>query len=166
VAAPSIFGLKLSVLIKVGPMDRISPVSCRTTVRSLGAAASVIVLSWGALHLKIFAATVRANWTYDYASEPACSATRSRDCIDHFEVLDITNKDFVLITIVSNPNQATGKVDNISTTFKYGPPFGSRTISVVAAGKDPNGNRVTSNPYAARATISIRPGAPISIIVK
>src|SRR4029077_15368809 len=111
-------------------------------------------------------ANVRASWTYDYAPEPACSAARLTNCIDHFEVLDITKKDFVVITSVSNPNPATGKVDNISTTFKYGPPFGERTISVVAVGKDPKGDRVTSNPYAARGTASIRPHATVSTILK
>jgi hypothetical protein len=138
----------------------------RIAVKALIVAALVIVLSWGILHLKFLAATVTASWTYDYAPEPACSATRSRDCIDHFEVLDITNKDFVLITNASNPNPATGKVDHISTTFKYGPPFGERTISVVAVGKDRNGERVTSNPYAARGTALIRPRATVSTILK
>src|ERR1700680_3422917 len=96
---PIHFRTKVSLFqIKVGPMDRISIVSRRTTLRPLGAAESVIVLSWGAIHLKILGANVRANWTYDYASEPACSAIVSRNCIDHFEVLDITNQNFVLIT--------------------------------------------------------------------
>ena len=138
----------------------------RIAVKALILAGFVIVLSWGILHLKFLAATVNASWTYDYAPEPACSATRSRDCIDHFEVLDITSKDFVSIASVTNPNPAIGKVDNISTTFKYGPPFGERTISVVAVGKDRKGDRVTSNPYAARGTASIRPRATVSTILK
>jgi hypothetical protein len=112
------------------------------------------------------AATVNASWSYDYAPEPACSAMRSTSCIDHFEVLDITDKDFVLITSVTNPSPAIGKVNNISTTFKYGPPFGERTISVVAVGKDPKGARVASNPYAARGAASIRPRATLSTILK
>jgi hypothetical protein len=139
----------------------------RIAVKALIVVAFVIVLSWGILHLKFLAATVTASWSYDYMPEPACSAaTRSRNCIDHFEVLDITNKDFVSITSVANPSAANGKVDNISTTFKYGPPFGERTISIVAVGKDPKGERVTSNPYAARGTASIRPRATVSTILK
>ncbi len=138
----------------------------RLAVRALLAAGSVFVLSWGVLHLRFLAANVRASWTYDYAPEPACSTTHSTNCIDHFEVLDITSQNFALITSIPNPSPATGKIDNISVTFKYGPPFGQRTISVVAVGKDPQGGRVTSNPYAARATASIRPGATVSIILK
>jgi len=143
-----------------------SVASRRIAVKAGLVFASVIALFWGGLHLKFLAANVRASWTYDYAPEPACSETRSRNCIDHFEVLDITNKDFALITSVPNPNPAIGKVDNISTTFKYGPPFGDRTISVVAVGKDPKGDRVTSNPYAARGIASIRPRATVSTILK
>jgi hypothetical protein len=152
--------------VKVRRSSCMSVAFRRIAVRTFLAVASVIVLSWGILHLKFFAANVRASWTYDYAPEPACSVTRSRDCIDHFEVLDITNKDFVLITSVSNPSPANDRVDNISTTFKYGPPFGQRTISVVAVGKDPKGDRITSNPYAARGTASIRPRATVSTILK
>jgi hypothetical protein len=138
----------------------------RIAVKSILVFASVILLFWGVLHLKLLAADVRASWTYDYAPEPACSAPRLTNCIDHFEVLDITNKDFVFITRVSNPTSPIGRIDNISTTFKYGPPFGERTISVVAVGKDPNGDRVTSNPYAARGTASIRPRATVSTILR
>jgi len=112
------------------------------------------------------AANVHASWTYDYTPEPACSATRATNCIDHFEVLDITSENFTLIATVPNPKPATGRVDDVSVTFKYGPPFGQRTISVVAVGRDPTGNRVTSNPYAARATASIRPVASVSTILK
>ena len=115
----------------------------------------------------ILAASVRASWTYDYAPEPTCSPTRSTNCIDHFEVLDISDdQHFIVIKDVPNPSTAIGRVDNISTTFNYGPPFGQRTISVVAVAKDLKGYRVTSNPYAARETVSIRPGATLSIILK
>lgn len=138
----------------------------RTVVKTLLAAGAVVVLSWAILHLGFLAASVTASWTYDYAPEPACSEARSKVCIDHFEVLDITSEDFVLITRVANPTPAAGKVNNISTTFKYGPPFGQRTISVIAVGRDLKGDRVTSNPYAARGTASIRPHATVSTILR
>jgi hypothetical protein len=69
-----------------------------------------------------------------------------------------------LIQKVSNPSIVLGKVDHITTSFKYGPPFGQRTISVIAVGKGPGGNRVTSNPFAARVTVTIRPGSTISLV--
>jgi hypothetical protein len=138
----------------------------RVTVKILLTVAVLIFFFWGVLHVRLLGAKVRANWTYDFTPEPACSASRSTNCIDHFEVLDITTEKFALITSVPNPTQAVGKIDNISASFKYGPPFGQRTISVVAVAKDAKGNRITSNPYAARATASIRPGATVSTILK
>jgi len=138
----------------------------RLSVRAILALASVIALSWGIFHFRVLAANVRASWTYDYAPEPACSATRSTNCIDHFEVLDITTRNFALLASAPNPSPANGKVEDISITFKYGPPFGQRTISVIAIGKDTEGKRVMSNPYAACGTASIRPGSAVSTILK
>jgi hypothetical protein len=50
-----------------------------------------------------------------------------------------------------------GKVDNISDEFSYGPPFGLRTIAVVAVARDENGTITASNPFAARKDVEIRP---------
>jgi hypothetical protein len=137
----------------------------RRTTRALLIAAAAILVSWGLLHTKVFAANVTATWTYDYSPEPACSTAQSTNCIDHFEVEDITNQqNFLLIQKVPNPSKAVGKVDHISTSFKYGPPFGQRTISVIAVGKDPNGARAASNPFAARVTVMIRPGARPALV--
>jgi hypothetical protein len=137
----------------------------RGTARGLFIAVGAILLSWGIFHPKVFASNVTASWSYDYGPEPACSATQTTNCIDHFEVEDITNQQsFVSIQEVPNPRTVIGKVDHISTSFKYGPPFGQRTISVIAVGKDPKGKRVTSNPFAARVTVSILPGAKTSLV--
>jgi len=125
-----------------------------------------VAVTWTAFHFRLLGASVRASWSYDYTPEPACSPSRSVNCIDHFEVLDITSQKVVSIATASNPAVANGKVDNISLTFKYGPPFGERTLSVVAVGRDREGNRVTSNPYAARGTASIRPKATVTTILR
>jgi hypothetical protein len=136
----------------------------RRTTRGLFITVAVILLSWGVFHAKVFASNVTASWSYDYGPEPACSTTQITSCIDHFEVEDITNQQsFVLIQTVPNPPTVIGKVDHISTSFKYGPSFGKRTISVIAVGKDPKGQRVTSNPFAARITVTIRPGVKTSL---
>ena len=133
--------------------------------RGLLAVAAAVVLSWGIFYTRALAANVTASWSYDYGPEPACSATRTNNCIDHFEIADITDQNkVVLVQSASNPSPAVGKVDNISTTFKYGPPFGQRTISVLAVGRDSSGHRVTSNPIAARVTVTIRPGAKMSLV--
>ena len=128
-------------------------------------AVAALAVSWGIFHADVRGANVTATWTYDYTPEAACSATRITSCIDHFEVEDITDqKNVGLIKKVSNPARAVGKVDGISIAFKYGPPFGKRTISVIAVGRNSNGDRVTSDPLAARVNVTIRPGAKMSLL--
>jgi hypothetical protein len=113
-----------------------------------------IVLSYsGAL-----SARVTVSWSYDYTAQPACSAARAKDCIDHFEIIDYTDPQKPEpLRKVANPEKAVGRVDNISDSFSYGPRFGLRTIVVVAVARDENGAMVTSNPYAARKDVEIRP---------
>jgi len=112
-----------------------------------------IVLSYsGAL-----AARVTVSWSYDYTPQPACSVVRAKDCIDHFEIIDYTNPEKPqLLSTVANPQNADGKVDNISDSFSYGPPFGLRTIVVVAVARDAKGTVIGSNPYAARKDVEIK----------
>jgi len=109
-------------------------------------------------HSGAVAARVTVTWSYDYTRQPACSASRTNNCIDHFEILDYTDSRHPkLLHSVPNPANAVGKVDNISDEFSYGPPFGLRTIVVVTVARDENGTIVTSNPYAARKDVEIRP---------
>jgi hypothetical protein len=106
------------------------------------------------------AARVTVSWSYDYTRQPACSSSRTNNCIDHFEILDYTDaKHAKLLRSVPNPTDATGKVDNISDEFSYGPPFGLKTIVVVAVARDENGANSSSNPFAARKDVEIRPKA-------
>jgi len=122
-------------------------------------------ISWKVFHAHAMGAAVTAIWTYDYNPQPACSAQVNVSCIDHFEVQDITDQYHMsLIKEVANPDPAIGKVDRISASFKYGPPFGQRMISVIAVGHDAKGNRVTSNPFAARQPITVWPLAKASLI--
>jgi hypothetical protein len=98
------------------------------------------------------------SWSYDYTRQPACSSSRPNNCIDHFEILDYTDSQHPkVLRSVPNPTNATGKVDNISDEFSYGPPFGLRTIVVVAVARDESGAIITSNPFAARKDVEIRP---------
>lgn len=134
------------------------------TRRGLFAVTAAAIFSWGIYYGKALAANVTASWSYEYSPMPACSPGRTNNCIDHFEVLDITDQqDKIPIRSVGNPSRPYGKVDNISTSFRYGPPFGQRTISVIAVGHDAKGNRVESNPFATQVTVSIRPGVKLSL---
>jgi hypothetical protein len=131
---------------------------------SLLGVAVVALISWSTLYLGVLSANVTATWSYDFGPMPVCSSSLSTGCIDHFEVEDITNqRQIKKIYSAENPKQVAGKVDSISVSFKYGPPFGQRTIGVIAVGRDLKGNRITSNPYAARAVVTIRPGARMAL---
>jgi hypothetical protein len=151
--------------IPQNPIDSMNATVRGIVKRRLLVAAAAIPVSWGIFQANALSANVTASWTYDYRPEPACSAMRITNCIDHFEVEDITNQQKIrFIQSAGNPSRAIGKVDHISVSFKYGPPFGQRTISVIAVGRDPSGNRITSDPFAARVTLTIRPGAKISLL--
>jgi hypothetical protein len=127
--------------------------------------AVLAILGWGIFRLGVLAATIDATWSYDYTRTPACSPTLATDCIDHFEVLDITNQSkHRLIETVKNPEVVTGKSEGISAQFKYGPAFGEITFSVVAVKRNQDGSVVTSNPYAARAAVRLRPGVKASLV--
>ena len=145
-------------------MDRMTTLIQRNPRKILLLAAASLLLIWGLLHASVLSSKVTATWSYDFARDPACSGAQQKSCIDHFEIQDITNEQkVVLIQKVPNPNPAVGKVDNISSVFRYGPPFGQRMICVVAAGFDSKGNQVTSNPYAARVSVFIRPRANLAV---
>ena len=110
------------------------------------------------------ASTVRVSWSYDYGAWPACSAARTQSCLDHFEVQELTSSnEFKLLQSVNNPAADPGAVDRITTTFRFGPVLHDCTIAVTAVARDSAGQRVTSNPYAARVTLALRPGAKVSV---
>jgi hypothetical protein len=128
-------------------------------------AAALVAILFAASRVNLLAANVTASWTYDYGPQPACSPVQTINCLEHFEVEDVTDlKKIALIKKVDNPEHAVGKQDNISVTFKYGPPFGQRTISVIAVARDRTGKRITSDPFAACASAAIWPKAKLSLL--
>jgi hypothetical protein len=114
----------------------------------------------GAVRLSgVFLAKVTARWSYDYTRDPACTPARLTNCVDHFEVLDISDQNNMkTVVIVPNPSPAAGFVATISVSFAYGPPFGRRSLSVLTVGRDATGNRTTSNPFSSWVTVPIYPG--------
>jgi hypothetical protein len=136
----------------------------RNSRKFLLLAAVLLLFLWGLLHASILSSQVSASWSYDFTRDLACSAVQQKSCIDHFEVKDITNEQhLVLIQKVPNPSPAVDRVSNITSVFKYGPPFGNRMICVIAVGFDSTGKAVTSNPYAARVSVFIRPRANLAV---
>ena len=81
------------------------------------------------------------------------------DCIDHFEVWDVTSSPKKLAT-VALPTPADSPV---SFSFKVGPPYGSRKWSAVAVAKDGTTSDMTAP--QSQGTVSVRPGAPASFVV-
>lgn len=123
-----------------------------------GSLAFLFVIGLAFSFSQVMRATVTVSWSYDYKPLPACGGPLAKSCIDHFEIKDFTDPDNPrLLGTVQNPVGATGKVDNIGTTFTYTGPFGLRTIVVVAIGRDGKGGNMASNPYAARKDVQIRP---------
>lgn len=110
------------------------------------------------------AAQVTATWSYDFSTDPACSATLTTQCVDHFEVLDMTTTRALIQSVTTPPNPS-GVVNGIEATFRLGAPYSARTIAVVAVAKDGSGNRVESDPAKAQLVIAIPPGAPLTFVI-
>ena len=118
--------------------------------------AALLIASWTC---EAFAATATGSFNFDFASDPACSATVTADCIDHFEVWDVTVTPRKLAT-VALPSPAASP---INFSFKVGPPYGSRKWSAVAVAKDGTTSDMTAP--QSQGTVSVRPGAPASFVV-
>jgi hypothetical protein len=137
----------------------------RRAARTIAILAVVLVAAgWLLLRTGVLSSTLTATWSYDYTPFPSCSSERTANCIDHFEILDITNQEkHRFVEAIPSPAVAPGKIESISKRFKYGPPYGEITLSVVAVKRGEGGSLITSNPFAARATVKLLPGVRASI---
>lgn len=128
---------------------------------TVGSIALLSVAGFALSHSKVLGATLTVSWSYNYVPLLACTAPQDKNCIDHFEIKDVTDlrdpNDRKPLWTVQNPAGAKDKIDNIGATFAYTGPFGLRTIAVTAVGRDENSKRTESNPYAARKDVQIRP---------
>ena len=106
-----------------------------------------------------FAANATGSFNYDFASDPACSSTITGDCVDHFEIWDVTSSPKKLTTVsISSP-----AVTPVNFNFKVGPPYGTRTWSAVAVAKDGTASDMTVP--QSQSTVHVKPGAPASFVV-
>jgi hypothetical protein len=106
--------------------------------------------------------TVNLSWNYDYTGLAVCSATVTKNCLDHFEMNDATGGTPVLIATVANPANATGKVTAIAGTFQTST-LGQRVFAVTAVGRDSAGNLVSSDWTKCQGTFQVPPSAPSSL---
>jgi len=116
-------------------------------------------LLMGSWTCEAFAATANGSFNFDFASDPACSAGVTVDCIDHFEIWDVTGPPKKLTT-VALPNPAASPVN---FNFKVGPPYGPRKWSAVAVAKDGTSSDMTAP--QSQGTVNVRPGAPAAFVV-
>lgn len=123
---------------------------------SLAICISLTLVAWtcGA-----FAATATGSFNYDFVTEPACTSTVTVDCIDHFEIWDVTAtpRKLASVALPSPP------VQTVNFNFKVSPPYGSRKWSAVAVAKDGTTSDLTAE--QSQATVNVRPGAPAGFVV-
>jgi len=125
----------------------------------LGIAAVVAVLAIGwACHA--FAGTASASFSYDFSADVPCTTTVTTDCVDHFEIWDITGTAKQVSPSIPVPNPISASV---AATFKVGPPYGTRKWSVIAVAKDGTSSNI--NAASAQSTVQVRPGTPASVVI-
>src|SRR5260370_34694291 len=86
-----------------------SLIHLRNAKRSLLAIAVVLIISGAVFFGQVLAANVRANWSYDYGPMPSCSARRATNCIDHFEILDISDRKKTVVIRFRSEERREGK---------------------------------------------------------
>lgn len=106
--------------------------------------------------------TVNLSWNYDYTGLTVCSATVTKNCLDHFEMNDATGGSPVLIAVVPNPANASGKMTAIAGTFQTST-LGQRVFAVTAVGRDNAGNLVSSDWTKCQGIFQVPPSAPSSL---
>ncbi|MGH9503678.1 MAG: hypothetical protein ACRD20_12575 [Terriglobales bacterium] len=106
--------------------------------------------------------TVNLSWGYDYTGLQVCSATVTKNCLDHFEMNDATSGTPVLIAPVQNPSNASDKVTAITGTFQTSS-LGQRTFAVTAVGRDNAGNLISSDWTKCQGTFQVPPSPPSSL---
>jgi hypothetical protein len=105
------------------------------------------------------AATANGSFNYDFTTDPACAATVTGDCIDHFEIWDVTATPAKLATVAAPATPGAA----VTFNFKIGPPYGARKWSAVAVAK--SGSTSDMAAPQSQATVTVRPGAPAAFVV-
>ena len=113
------------------------------------------------------AASITLSWTFNYAVDPACSASVTTNCVSGFEYGTTVDSGKTLVRIGTAPNAtaaAGSTATSVSVQFTQGPPYGSVVFYARTSGLDVNGNVVFSVPALASAA-QITPGAPTNLTV-
>lgn len=120
----------------------------------------LIAVAIGAWTCNALAATATGSFNYDFTLDVPCTGTLT-DCVDHFEIWDVTNGTNIKLATVVTPTTNLTATTPVPFSFKVGPPYGTRTWSAVAVTK----NGTKSDPALSTAPVNVKPGAPAAFVV-
>ncbi len=107
--------------------------------------------------------TVAVTLNYDFTTDPACSATVTKNCLQQFNIYDVTTGTPVKLFSVPAPAGATSAVTGITGTSAL---ISLRSGVHVFGATAQMSDGTESSPNASTATATTLPGSPASFSVK
>lgn len=106
--------------------------------------------------------TVAVTLNYDFTTDAACSATVTKNCVQQFNIYDVTTGTPVKLFSVAAPAGATGAVNGITGTSGL---LTLRSGVHVFGATAQMADGTESNPNASTATVTTPPGSPANFSV-
>jgi hypothetical protein len=131
-------------------------------MRKTIAGLSVMLLVLAAVHAAPGQHTVAVTLNYDFTTDAACSATVTKNCLQQFNIYDVTTGTPVKLFSVTAPAGATGAVNGITGTSGL---LTLRSGVHVFGATAQMADGTESNPNASTATVTTPPGSPASFSV-
>jgi hypothetical protein len=133
------------------------------SVALIGLAVLVQLMSAVVAH----AASVSLNWSFNYAVDPVCTATVTKNCVTGFEYGTTPDGGTTLVKIGIAPNPATTAANgatSVTVQFTQGPPYGSVVFYARTMALDPNG-KVIFSALAVAPSAQITPASPSNLVI-
>lgn len=106
--------------------------------------------------------TVTVSLNYDFSADNACGASVTKNCLQQFNIYDLTSGTPVKLFSVPAPAGATGPVTGITgTSAPLTLKSGVHTFGATAQ----LGDGTESSPNASTATATVAPGSPASFSI-
>ena len=106
--------------------------------------------------------TVSVTLNYDFTTDPACSSTLTKGCVQQFNIYDVTTSTPVKLFSVTAPPGGTGPVNGITGTSGL---LTLRSGVHVFGATAQMADGTESNPNASTATVTTPPGSPANFSV-
>lgn len=113
------------------------------------------------------AASITLNWSFNYAVDPVCTASVTKNCVTGFEYGTTPDGGTTLVKIGIAANPATTAASgstSVSVQFTQGPPYGSVVFYARTMALDSNGNVVYSA-VAVAPSAQITPASPSNLVI-